>query len=258
MDYSAVKGVTVPAFLWRVHVQSGFKEGNRRMQCDHRPGIRQPVSDDSAASRQSRRILEAPDSAQLTQTSALTGFRPVPKVRMSSSLRHAVWTAEKFRRPSPPKYEKYAHFSRLFLGKPDRRERTARDQIKVTDLWLFSGRHIRSPVSSSGLGEYNAIRSRGFRPQRVDLCGHLRTDFGVSHQPVSGQLPSQRPIRLGQRVKWRFSPTTVPRFHGVSTIAHAAVANLVHWCSPPSSLCLQLCETSACRQMSCAAGDSAT
>jgi hypothetical protein len=101
MDYSAVKGVTVPAFLWRVHVQSGFKEGNRRMQCDHRPGIRQPVSDDSAASRQSRRILEAPDSAQLTQTSALTGFRPVPKVRMSSSLRHAVWTAEKFRRPSP-------------------------------------------------------------------------------------------------------------------------------------------------------------
>jgi hypothetical protein len=40
MDYSAVKGVTVPAFLWRVHVQSGFKEGNRRMQCDHKPGIR--------------------------------------------------------------------------------------------------------------------------------------------------------------------------------------------------------------------------
>src|SRR6266481_5278135 len=34
---------------------------------------------------------------------------------------------------------------------------------------------------------------------------------------------------------------------------HAAVANLVHWRSAPSFLCLQLRETSACRQMSCAA-----
>ena len=35
-DYSAVKGVTIPAFLWRVPVQSGFEEDIRRMQCDHK------------------------------------------------------------------------------------------------------------------------------------------------------------------------------------------------------------------------------
>ena len=34
MDYSAVKGVTVPAFLWRDYVQSGFEEGIRRTQYD--------------------------------------------------------------------------------------------------------------------------------------------------------------------------------------------------------------------------------
>jgi len=32
-------GVTVPAFLRRVHVQSGFEEGMRRMQCDQTPEI---------------------------------------------------------------------------------------------------------------------------------------------------------------------------------------------------------------------------
>jgi hypothetical protein len=40
----AAKAVTVLAFLWRAHSQSGFKEGIRRMQCDQTPGIRpQPV-----------------------------------------------------------------------------------------------------------------------------------------------------------------------------------------------------------------------
>ncbi len=31
---------TLAAFLWRAHVQSGFKEDIRRMQCDQKPGIR--------------------------------------------------------------------------------------------------------------------------------------------------------------------------------------------------------------------------
>ncbi len=35
-----IEWVGVPAFLWRAHAQSGFKEGIRRMQCDHKPGIR--------------------------------------------------------------------------------------------------------------------------------------------------------------------------------------------------------------------------
>jgi hypothetical protein len=34
------EAVTVPAFLWRAHVQSGFEGGIRRKQCDHNPGIR--------------------------------------------------------------------------------------------------------------------------------------------------------------------------------------------------------------------------
>src|ERR1017187_4632393 len=34
-----IEWVSVPAFLWRAHAQSGFKEGTRRMQCDHSQGI---------------------------------------------------------------------------------------------------------------------------------------------------------------------------------------------------------------------------
>jgi hypothetical protein len=39
-DYSAVKSITLPAFLWRGHEQSGFKKGIRRMECDQKPEIR--------------------------------------------------------------------------------------------------------------------------------------------------------------------------------------------------------------------------
>jgi hypothetical protein len=34
------EGRAVPAFLWSAEVQSGFKEGIRRMQCDQKLGIR--------------------------------------------------------------------------------------------------------------------------------------------------------------------------------------------------------------------------
>jgi len=44
-----------------------------------------PVGDDCAASRQSQRILQAPDPLQLTLTSALTGFKTVPRVRIHSA-----------------------------------------------------------------------------------------------------------------------------------------------------------------------------
>jgi len=33
------EGVTILAFLWRAHAQSGLKEGIRRMQCDQKPRI---------------------------------------------------------------------------------------------------------------------------------------------------------------------------------------------------------------------------
>jgi hypothetical protein len=40
-DCSAAEGGTVPAFLRRTLAQSGFKEGVRRMQCDHLSETRQ-------------------------------------------------------------------------------------------------------------------------------------------------------------------------------------------------------------------------
>ena len=56
----------------------------------------------------------------------------------------------------PPKYAKYAHLSRLFLSKPDRRERTA--QLSTGPLSrLFSAGQMRSPVSSRDMA--NAMRS---------------------------------------------------------------------------------------------------
>jgi len=39
-DWSGSNGVDVPAFLWRAQAQSGFEEDIRRMQCDHKLGMR--------------------------------------------------------------------------------------------------------------------------------------------------------------------------------------------------------------------------
>jgi hypothetical protein len=39
MDYSAVKGVGVTAFLRKARAQSGFKKGMRRMECDQNLGF---------------------------------------------------------------------------------------------------------------------------------------------------------------------------------------------------------------------------
>jgi hypothetical protein len=36
-----MKSVTVPAFLWTAHAQSGFREDIRRMKCDHKTGLRE-------------------------------------------------------------------------------------------------------------------------------------------------------------------------------------------------------------------------
>jgi|SRR5579862_1783618 len=81
------------------------------------------VSDDCAPSRQSQRIVEALDSVQLTQTSALAGFRPVPRVRMSPSPPGSL-NCREFLSLFLTKYPKHARISRLFHDKPDCRERT--------------------------------------------------------------------------------------------------------------------------------------
>jgi hypothetical protein len=39
-DCSGSNSVDVPAFLWRAKAQSGFEKGMRRMQCDHKLGMR--------------------------------------------------------------------------------------------------------------------------------------------------------------------------------------------------------------------------
>ncbi len=51
---------------------------------------------------------------------------------------------------------------------------------------LFSGAHMRSPVSRRALGECNAITSRGFGRSRLTFVRTLETGFGASHNPVSG------------------------------------------------------------------------
>ena len=69
----------------------------------------------------------------------------------------------------PLNYAKYANFSRLLLSKPDCRERTARRRRGQSRL--FSGGHIRSPVSIRALGECNAILSPGFGHSRLTFVG---------------------------------------------------------------------------------------
>jgi hypothetical protein len=84
-----------------------------------------------------------------------------------------------------PKYANNARILRLFQT-----IRTAENGLLGTEMrslsWLFSGRHIRSPVSSRDLGQYNAIRSRGFGRSELTCVAILETDFGASHKPVFG------------------------------------------------------------------------
>ncbi len=54
------EGSYFPAFLWSAHAQSGFTEGIRRMQCDHKPQIRhERVDFVSSLEAACERFLEA-------------------------------------------------------------------------------------------------------------------------------------------------------------------------------------------------------
>jgi hypothetical protein len=122
-----------------------------------------------------REFLKFLIPCNLRDTSALAGFRPVPRVRIPPSPPRSLDCRESS--PLlPSKYAKHARISRFFTDKPDYRERTARHQIPSVS-WLFSRRHIRSPVSSRALGECNAIRS-----------------WGVGHNELT-LLAGRRPIR---------------------------------------------------------------
>jgi hypothetical protein len=66
---------------------------------------------------------------------------------------------------------------------PQRTDRSASNAILP---WLFSGRHMRSPVSKRALSECNAIRSWGFGPGELTFVGFVESDFGASQKPVSG------------------------------------------------------------------------
>jgi hypothetical protein len=98
----------------------------------------------------------------------------------------------------PPKYAEVARNLRLCPDKPDCRERTARQRRRSLSR-LFSGRHMRSPVSRRALGEYKAITSRGFGHCELTLVGILGR--------VSGYLPAGRPFRscADQSLDARFS-----------------------------------------------------
>ena len=58
---------------------------------------------------------------------------------------------------------------------------------------LFSGGHIRSPVSSRALGECNAIRSRGFGPSELTFPSALETEFGAMSSSAEQTKTLDRP-----------------------------------------------------------------
>jgi hypothetical protein len=72
----------------------------------------------------------------------------------------------------PVKCLNYARISRFSLDQSDCRERTA-DRRMWTLPWDFSGRHMRSPVSGSALGECNTITSRMLSESGLDFASRF-------------------------------------------------------------------------------------
>jgi hypothetical protein len=91
----------------------------------------------------------------------------------SSSLRHAVWTAENSYGSSLEMRET-CPYSREFPLKSDWRERTARHSIRSLS-GHFSGRQERGPVSTTRQGECNAIIKPMKWPRRGDTSQHTHT-----------------------------------------------------------------------------------
>ena len=77
---------------------------------------------------------------------------------------------------------------------------------------LFSGPHMRSPVSRRALGECNAITSRGFGHSGLTFVSSLETTFRASYK--SSNL---RPASTSQQnVNRKKSANNITGYHGVS------------------------------------------
>jgi hypothetical protein len=119
----------------------------------------------------------------------LYGLTPVPRVRIPPSPPRSLNCGE-VPLLLTSKYATGARISRLFPNKPDWKERTAGQRRRAL-CRLFSGGHMRSPVSRGALGECNAITSRGFDPSELTFVSTLETEFGLSISPF-GRTPSCR------------------------------------------------------------------
>ena len=107
---------------------------------------------------------------QLTDMSGLSVAKPDRRFE-TLSLRHAVCTAKKVGSSSSEIRRKRPYFA-IILGQTGR-QRTDCSAANVVLSSLFSGRHMRSPVSMRALGECNAIRSWrfGHSESTLSVCG---------------------------------------------------------------------------------------
>jgi hypothetical protein len=82
-----------------------------------------------------------------------------------------------------PKYAEHAHCSRSLPAKWTAEKRTLDSE---GGHWsrLFSGGHIRSPVSKRASGECNAITSRGFCHSLLTFVRTLEAALGASRKDV--------------------------------------------------------------------------
>jgi hypothetical protein len=106
-----------------------------------------------------RRISELIDSVQLTKTSRLTGFRPVPRVRIPLPPPRSLSCRETWSNLTDNRW-KWPQFrdSSREIGPEKVHSRTTRPRFST----FFSGAQTSSPVSTTPRSEWNAITNRWF------------------------------------------------------------------------------------------------
>jgi hypothetical protein len=132
----------------------------------------------------------------------------------STSLRHAVWTAEKVG-PSSSEICRKCPYLAIIPGQTGL-QRTDCSAVKPPHSRLFSGGQSCSPVSTTARGECNAIRTWGFCLSELTFGGALLTEVSISYKPVSGQPPVGRPSG---------NDRTVPRIEMPSAVNLPSCAN---------------------------------
>src|SRR5437763_12354780 len=106
------------------------------------------------------------------------------------SLRHAVWTAEKFPNIAS-KNARNGRNSAIFTPKPDQRKRPVRQSGATLEAFSL---HTRNSVRFRRGAGANAMRSQSDHVAKP--AGFLGTppDFCVSGKSFSGSLPASRPL----------------------------------------------------------------